>query len=98
MCIHCDVLPGNASNNLWILDLMLGLLDISSGGITINDNTLNITLNLTALILHMLIPCILMLLIPIRCLVCVLLPRLIFTLATFTTLNSTENCRHAGWY
>jgi hypothetical protein len=30
---YCDVLPGNASNNLLILDFMLGLLDISSGGI-----------------------------------------------------------------
>jgi hypothetical protein len=32
--IECIVTcyPGNASNNLWILDFMLGLLDISSGG------------------------------------------------------------------
>jgi hypothetical protein len=30
---YCDVLPGNASSNLWILDFMLGLLVMSSGGI-----------------------------------------------------------------
>jgi hypothetical protein len=40
--LYCDVLPGNASNNLWILDFMLCLLDKSSGGITVNYYTLNI--------------------------------------------------------
>jgi hypothetical protein len=29
----CDVLPANASNNLWILDFMLDLLVISLGGV-----------------------------------------------------------------
>jgi hypothetical protein len=33
--IYCDVLAGNTSN-LWVLDFMLDLLDISSGGITLN--------------------------------------------------------------
>jgi hypothetical protein len=36
-------LPGNSSNNLWILDFMLGLLDKSSCGITINYYTRNLT-------------------------------------------------------
>jgi hypothetical protein len=30
---YCDVLAGNASNNFWVLDFMLGLLDKSSDGI-----------------------------------------------------------------
>jgi hypothetical protein len=37
------LLPSNASNNLWILDFMLGLLDNSSGGITINYYNHNLT-------------------------------------------------------
>jgi hypothetical protein len=39
--IYCDVLPGNASNNLWVLDLLLRFIGYTPGGITINDNTLN---------------------------------------------------------
>jgi hypothetical protein len=42
---YCDVLAGNASSNLWILDFMLDLLDISSGGITLNYYSLNLTIN-----------------------------------------------------
>jgi hypothetical protein len=41
--LYCDVLPGNTSCNLWVLDFMLGLCDTSLGGLTINDNTLNVT-------------------------------------------------------
>jgi hypothetical protein len=37
------MLPCNASNNLWILNFMVGLLDKSSGGITINYYTRNLT-------------------------------------------------------
>jgi hypothetical protein len=34
--IYCHVLPGNASNNLWVLGFMPGLLDIHQAEFTIN--------------------------------------------------------------
>jgi hypothetical protein len=42
---YCDVLPSNVSVicGFWIL--YLDLSDKSSGGITINDNTLNLTIS-----------------------------------------------------
>jgi hypothetical protein len=36
---YCDVLPGNASNNLWVLDFMLGLLDIHQAEFTLTYYT-----------------------------------------------------------
>jgi hypothetical protein len=41
---QCDVLPGNASNNLWVTDFISQFIGYTPSGITINDNTLNITL------------------------------------------------------
>jgi hypothetical protein len=41
--IYCDVLPGNASNNLWILDFMLGLLVIYQPEFRLNYYSLNFT-------------------------------------------------------
>jgi hypothetical protein len=40
---YCDVLDGNASNNLWVLDLMLGLLDIQQVEFTITYCSLGLT-------------------------------------------------------
>jgi hypothetical protein len=44
MEMYCDVLPSNASVICAFWILYIDLLDKSSGGITINDNTLNLTL------------------------------------------------------
>jgi hypothetical protein len=40
---YCDMLPSNASVIYGFWSLYLDLLDKSPGGITINDNTLNLT-------------------------------------------------------
>jgi hypothetical protein len=50
----------NTSNNLWVADFMLGLLDISSGGICNQLLQSQSYCNPTALIIHRLIPCILL--------------------------------------
>jgi hypothetical protein len=36
------MLPGNATSNLWVLDLTLDLLNYLPGGITLTYNTPNI--------------------------------------------------------
>jgi hypothetical protein len=39
--LYCDVLPVNSSNNLWILDFMLDLLDTHQAEFTITYNLSN---------------------------------------------------------
>jgi hypothetical protein len=38
---YCHVLPGNMTNNLWVLDLIPQFTGYSPGGITVNYNTFN---------------------------------------------------------
>jgi hypothetical protein len=81
---YCDVFPGSAKNNLWVRDLIFHLWDKSSGGITIDFNTPNL------LLAHCVNSSVF--LVPIHCLVCVLLPRLLFTVTVFTShLELVEN-------
>jgi hypothetical protein len=44
---YCRVLPGNATNNLWVLDLTLGLLEYSPGGTTVSRFTILQHINFT---------------------------------------------------
>jgi hypothetical protein len=39
--VYSDVLPGNATNNLWVLDLHFRFIGPLPGGITVNYNTFN---------------------------------------------------------
>jgi hypothetical protein len=78
--LYCDVLPGIASNNLWVLDFMLGLLNIHQAEFTINYYSLNLCTTVHIQLcnhtwnLHRLTSCILLLLLfTIRCLAWMLL-------------------------
>jgi hypothetical protein len=92
------MLPGNGTNKLWVLDLILRLLDIRQAELQV-ILTLSILLFCsahTAFNSHvksspgdLLFSTVL--LVPLRFLVCVLLPRLLFTVAFTSHLKLAEN-------
>jgi hypothetical protein len=96
---YYDVLPGDATNNLWVLDLILGLLNIRQAELQL-ITTLSILLQThcvdssqaDSLFSSVTV-------VPIRCLVCALVPRLLFTVTAFPShLELRENYVAAKYY